>query len=139
MNDSIKKLLQKYQDMIPYTIFGLLGTALNFGVYWVSAHGFHMGTMPSTVLAWACAVIFAYITNHKWVFHSAAHTPKTITKELLSFVTCRLITGAVDLACMYVFVTRLHWNDSLVKLAASMLNVSINYFASRSMIFKSET
>lgn len=29
-----------------------------------------MEIMLSTVIAWMLAVLFAYITNEKWVFHS---------------------------------------------------------------------
>ncbi|MFR4063568.1 MAG: GtrA family protein [Mediterraneibacter faecis] len=32
--------------------------------------------MVSTVLAWILSVLFAYLTNRKWVFHSEASTRK---------------------------------------------------------------
>lgn len=68
----LKALYQKYKDIIPYGIFGVLTTLVNVIVYWTSARLLGLGVMPSTVIAWILAVLFAYITNRKWVFHSTA-------------------------------------------------------------------
>lgn len=131
-----KKLYKKYKDIIPYGIFGVLTTAVNIVAYWVLAHPVDLPTMPSTILAWVAAVSFAYLTNRKWVFHSKAHTGSEITKEMTVFFACRLATGVVDWACMYIFVDVLAWNDILVKFAANVLVVILNYVASKLFIFK---
>ena len=70
----IRKLYEKYQDKILYLVFGALTTAVNTGVFWLCAHPLGMDALPSTMIAWLVAVIFAYITNRNWVFHSEAST-----------------------------------------------------------------
>lgn len=132
----IKDLLNKYRDIILYGIFGVLTTVVNIAAYWVMAHLFKAGTMPSTLIAWVAAVLFAYVTNRKWVFHSEATTLKAVVKELVSFFTCRLATGVVDWACMFVFVDLLHFNDVVIKAAANILVIILNYIASKLIIFK---
>ena len=133
----IRKYYEKYKDIIPYGVFGVLTTVVNIVVYWVMAHPLHAGVMPSTIIAWIAAVLFAYVTNRKWVFHSKASTSKEITKEIVSFFACRLATGVVDWLCMFVFVDMLHFNDVLIKVGANILVIILNYVASKLFIFRS--
>ena len=126
----------KYHDVIPYAIFGVLTTVVNVLVYALCARVFHFGTMPSTVIAWIAAVLFAYVTNRKWVFHSEAKTKGEIFRELVSFFACRLATFFVDMLCMYIFVDVLHFDDVIVKFTANVLVIILNYVASKVLIFR---
>lgn len=132
----ITALYRKYQDIILYGVFGVLTTLVNIAVYWLMAHPLHLPTMPSTIAAWAAAVLFAYITNRKWVFHSEAHTREEIIKEVSSFFTCRLATGVVDWFCMWLFVDVLQLNDVVIKAMANVVVIILNYIASKMVIFK---
>ena len=130
------QVVNKYKDFILYAVFGVLTTLVNVVVYWLLAHPLALGTMVSTVIAWIAAVLFAYVTNRKWVFHSDAHSAREITKEILSFFACRLATGAVDWGCMFVFVDLLRFHDVLIKVLANILVIILNYIASKLIIFK---
>ena len=132
----IRKIYEKYKDVIPYLFFGVCTTIVNVVAYWVSAHLFHLGTMLSTVIAWILAVLFAYVTNRKWVFHSTAVGTHEIVKEMLSFFSCRLATGVVDWLSMFVFVDVLGWNDLIIKIVANIVVIVLNYVASKLIIFK---
>ncbi len=131
-----KKLYEKYKNIILYGIFGVFTTLVNIVTYWVLAHPLHMEVMLSTVAAWFAAVLFAYFTNRKWVFHSKACTQKEITKEVGSFFACRLATGIVDWLCMLIFVDALQFNDVMIKVAANVIVIALNYVASKMVIFK---
>lgn len=132
----IKDIYSKYKDIIPYAFFGVLTTIINIVTYYVMAHFFGITIMISTVFAWLLAVLFAYVTNRKWVFHSGADTTETIITEILSFFSCRVATGIVDWACMWVFVDVLHFNDVVIKSMANVLVIVLNYIASKLLIFK---
>jgi len=132
----MRSLVEKYKDIIPYLFFGVCTTLVNVVVYWLMAHLFGTGVMVSTIVAWIAAVLFAYVTNRKWVFHSEANTRETIVKEIISFFGCRLATGFVDWGCMYLFVTVLHFNDVIIKFLANVLVIILNYVASKLIIFK---
>lgn len=82
---NIEKLWDKYKDIIPYGVFGVLTTLVNIVSYWIFAHPFGLSVMVSTVLAWILSVLFAYLTNRKWVFHSEASTSEEIGKEIVRF------------------------------------------------------
>ena len=92
--------------------------------------------MLSTIIAWIAAVLFAYITNRKWVFHSQAYGVVSIMKEIVSFFSCRLATGIIDWLCMYIFVDVLHANGVLIKFVANIIVIVLNYVASKLLIFR---
>ena len=131
-----KSLYGKYKDLIPYAVFGVLTTLVNVAVYWLAAHPLKLGVMPSTVIAWLAAVTFAYITNRRYVFHSKASGVKAVVRETVSFFACRLLTGAVDWACMFILVDCLHLNDMAIKVLANIIVILLNYIASKLFIFK---
>lgn len=130
------ELFRKYKDVLFYAVFGILTTAVNIAVYWIFAHPLHCSVMVSTIAAWIAAVLFAYVTNRRWVFHSSADTKDEIIRELISFFACRLATGALDWGMMFVFADMLHLNDMYVKLVANVVVIIANYIASKLVIFK---
>ena len=132
----IKALWNKYKDLIPYGIFGVMSTIVNVVAYAVCARALGLSTVPSTVIAWFFAVLFAYVTNRKWVFHSEAHGAKAILVEMGSFFACRILTGLIDLGIMKLFVDILMFNDVIVKIASNIIVIILNYVASKLVIFK---
>ncbi len=136
MKNLCKSLYEKYKDIIPYLFFGVCTTVVNIIVYWLLAHPMHIPTMVSTVVAWFVAVLFAYVTNRKWVFNSSVTTAYDIGKEMVSFFACRIATGIVDWACMFIFVDLMHLNDVVIKFIANVIVILLNYIASKMIIFK---
>ena len=134
--ERINKYILKYKDVIPYLFFGVCTTLVNIVVYWGCARWLSFGTMVSTIIAWIMAVLFAYITNRKWVFKSLAKTKTEVAREILSFFGCRIATGVVDWLCMLIFVELLKLDDVVVKILANILVVVLNYVASKMIIFK---
>lgn len=132
----MKALIKKYSDIISYGFFGVCTTLVNILSYYVFAHIISIGVMPSTICAWFSGVLFAYLTNRKWVFHSDAKGSKEIIREIISFFLCRLSTGFIDWACMYIFVDVLNWNDMIIKVSANILVIVLNFVASKLIIFK---
>ncbi len=130
------KLLKKYQSVILYLVFGVLTTLVNIAAYCLFSDALMFSTIESTCIAWFMAVLFAYITNRKWVFESKAVTAENVLKEVVSFFACRLATGVLDLAMMYVCVDRIGWNGILMKTISNILVTALNYIASKWLIFR---
>lgn len=135
---NLKVLYKKYKDIILYLFFGVCTTIINLIIYWLMAHPLKMGTTVSTLVAWFVAVIFAYVTNRKWVFHSKTNGRKEIFKEIGSFFTCRIGTGIVDWAIMLLFVDLIGFNDVIIKFFANVIVIILNYIASKFIIFNSK-
>lgn len=101
----IKKLFDKYREIIMYLIFGFATTVIAFLSYFIfemviptiSFWGITIEhTTTANVLSWICAVLFAYITNKIWVFESKSWKPSVISKELMLFLSSRIATGFVE-------------------------------------------
>ena len=102
---NIKNLWDKYRDILPYGVFGVLTTIVNIGTYWFFAHPVGGSVMVSTVLAWIASVLFAYLTNRKWVFHSEARTGKEVGKEIVSFFSAGWLPGYwTGCACLSLWI-----------------------------------
>lgn len=131
----ISALLQRYKSQLLYLFFGGWTTIVNVVVYGLCTRAAALSTTVSTVIAWVVAVLFAYLTNRTWVFESRARTAPDILRELWSFVLCRLATGALDLAIMYLCVDRLGLPDIPIKILSNLLVIVLNYIASKLIIF----
>ena len=132
------ELFLKYKEMVLYLVFGGLTTLVNIVTYALFAYVFNMGTVASTALAWIVSVIFAYITNKIFVFESKTDSLAMAVTECVSFFGCRLATGIMDIAVMYVSVDLLHFNDIIMKIVSNVLVVVLNYIFSKLFIFKKE-
>ena len=131
----ISELLQRYKSQLLYLFFGGCTTLVNIIVYGVCAHLANLSTTLSTVIAWIVSVLFAYLTNRTWVFESRAHSAPDVLREMGYFFLCRLATGALDLAIMYVCVDRLGLPDMPVKVLSNVVVIVLNYVASKLFIF----
>ena len=132
----MKNIYEKYIDVIPYLLFGIGTTLVNILTYWVLSSLIKAPVMLSTLIAWVTAVLFAYYTNRKWVFHSEAKESNEILMEIISFFGCRLMTGVIDWLIMFVFVEKIHYNDMLFKAMANVIVIFLNYIASKVIIFR---
>ena len=88
------------------------------------------------VLKTVVAVAVAFITNKLWVFDSKSFAPGVVLDELWKFVSCRLITGVMDTAIMWVGVDLLGGPGTPVKIGSNVLVVVLNYLFSKLLIFK---
>ncbi len=129
-------MIKKYKSLILYGIFGIATTLVNIIAYFICAKVFNLSVVVSTCIAWFIAVIFAFVTNKIWVFESKKNKFKDVSKGILSFFSCRILTGLLDLLIMYVFVDKLHFNDLLFKVLSNVIVIVLNYVASKLIIFK---
>ena len=131
---AIKGLLKKYQTPLLYLIFGGLTTLVNIFTYALSYEVLELQNVPSAIIAWFISVLFAFITNKIWVFESKNFSIPVLLKECLSFFICRILSGLLDVAIMYVTVDLMGWNAILWKIIANVIVVILNYAASKILI-----
>lgn len=120
------------KQIILYAIFGMLTTLVNIVVYFLFARLISINVVFSNVLAWFFSVLFAYVTNRKWVFQSQK---KQVLKECINFYVGRIGTGLLDTFLMFVFVELLEFDDLLVKICVNILVIILNYVISKFWIF----
>lgn len=142
----IKRALlhSEQKSILLYVIFGLLTTGINiaaFGVCLIAG----AGTAISNIIAWILAVLFAYVTNRRWVFTSENYRGAAVLKEFVMFLLCRLGTGVIDQVLMLVAVDYVGnkyipannffmWSMA-VKIGSNIVVIILNYIFSRMIIF----
>lgn len=128
--------LKKYEEIISYLFFGGLTTLVNYAVYLPCYNWFYLSGALSNVIAWVAAVAFAYLTNKPFVFKSHDWSMKVVLPELTKFVGCRVGSGLLETAIIFVTVDLLGWNGNVIKLITSILVVVLNYVASKLLVFR---
>lgn len=132
----LKEWIDKHWDIFSYLIFGVLTTVVNYIVYLPLLNILQLSAALSNVIAWAAAVAFAYVTNKPFVFKSHDWSLRTVIPELSKFVSCRVASGAMETAIIFVAVDMLGWNGNIWKLVTSVLVVVLNYVFSKLIVFR---
>lgn len=134
--EKLKALMVRYRDVIVYLAFGVLTTAVNYIVYLPCYNVLGLSGSASNAIAWVGAVAFAYLTNKPFVFQSHDWSAKTVIPELTKFVGCRVGSGVLETAIIFLTVDWLGWNGNVMKLLTSVLVVVLNYIGSKLLVFK---
>jgi Predicted membrane protein len=67
----INELWKKYKDMIPYLIFGVLTTVVNFVGFWFFSYVLGINYQIANIIAYFVSVVFAYVTiNYGYLIHT---------------------------------------------------------------------
>lgn len=136
MLEKIKYYYKKFKEQINYIVFGIFTTIVNYLVYLGLTRLLNTEVILATIIAWVLAVLFAYITNKKFVFESNSFNFAQITKEIVSFFSLRIVSGIFEVVCMYIFVSVLQFNDIVIKLIINIAVIILNYIFSKLIVFR---
>lgn len=150
MIETIKKLFNKYKELINYVFFGVLATIVSIGSFKIFdvILGEHL-YMLSNVISWIITVIFAYFTNKLWVFQSKSWKPNVVVRELIGFFGARLFSLGVEELGLWLMIDKMNIgtmgfeildfdvNGNLIaKVIMQIVIVILNYIFSKLIIFK---
>lgn len=138
--NKIFDLYKKYQEIINYLIVGVLTTVVSIVTYFIFSLILDIENnilfILANVLSWICAVIFAYITNKKFVFNTTTSSKKEEIKVFSMFVSSRITTLLIELAFMFITVKVILINDKIAKVIAQFIVIVLNYVLSKLFVFK---
>ena len=133
----IRELFNKYQEVISYLFFGVLTTVVNYIIYFsLNAVLGEDLYLFNNVVAWAGAVIFAFVVNKLFVFKKKSKNSAELIKEMTSFALARLASLGIEEIILFIGMSLLKLNGTIVKLAAQVIVVIFNYFFSKFFIFR---
>lgn len=128
----------KYKEALLYLFFGVCTTLVNLITKWIllltvidSSNAIQL--QVAIIISWIVSVLFAYVTNRKYVFESKS---KSIFKEISSFFGSRVLTLILEMVIMYIFVTALNFNVYLFTIISQVLVIVLNYVFSKLFVFK---
>ena len=125
--------MKQKKELITYIISGGITTGVNYILY--SALLFmHLPYLAANSIAWAGAVMTAYVLNRRWVFRSG----NRILQELISFAGLRFLTLAVENILLWLLIDRLEVLPFPAKLLVSIVTVIGNYVLCKYGVFKKE-
>ncbi len=135
-----KEIIIKYKEIISYLIFGVLTTLVSMLVYYGLVYTIidpsnALMLQIANIISWVIAVIFAYITNRKYVFLSKNNNK---IKEISTFFSSRIVTLILDMLIMFIGVTILKGNDKIIKIISQIIVIIGNYILSKLFVFKKE-
>ena len=149
----MKRLFEKYKELITYVVFGVLTTLVNFVCFWLfnKILGEKLYLL-SNIIAWVISVIFAYVTNKLWVFESKSWKPSVIGREIPEFVGARVFSLLIEEGGLWLFVDVLNFDKFgftllgfdvtgklIAKVVLAVIVVILNYIFSKLVIFKKNT
>lgn len=154
------------REIARYLLFGVFTTAVsmvsNFGILWGgqwllsitdTTSGEYLALYSvAKVVSWLCAVLFAFFSNKKWVFHDSSRG-NAVARQLVVFAGGRVLTLGLDYLLNYLMLLAMHalalsWLDGLFGISLEKYNemaawlvaqvavVVSNYFISRIFVFK---
>lgn len=138
----MKKLFEKYREIIMYLIFGVLTTLVSLISYSLLIKFLPLSITAASAISWVIAVSFAFVTNKQFVFKSRSREKKTVLKELISFFLARGISGIVE-----IFLPELLFKVGLSfslfgvkglvsKIIVNVIVIILNYIFSKLWVFK---
>lgn len=146
----IKKLFNKYKELISYVFFGVLATIVNLVSFKIfdAILGENL-YLITNVVSWLITVIFAYFTNKLWVFESKSWKASVVVKELIGFFGARIFSLVVEEAGLWLMIDICHMGDiswdiftfslsgnMIAKIIMQVVVVILNYVFSKLVIFK---
>ena len=159
---NMRKLFEKYREIIVYLVFGVIKTAVSMGVYFAilllaehlggispDAPKFNAVRLVAQILQWVAGVLVAFFTNKKWVFNAGDTTKGETARELSKFALGRVGTLGLDTALTFGTVWMLNamnyvpfkfiltfTADLWSKIVASIVVIITNYIISKFIVFK---
>ena len=131
----MKKLINKYNELIMYGIFGVLTTLINLLIFYVLDR-LGVNVYLNNSIAWIISVLFAFITNKLYVFNSKDTSYEIIAKEGIAFFLARIFSYFVDMFTIFMIFQVMGINKMIAKIISNVIVIIINYLLSKIIIFK---
>ena len=128
--------LNKFKETFLYVFFGVLTTVVNIGIYFIFTRIFRIDYFTSNTVALIISILFAYITNKFFVFKSKSIEKILLIKEFISFISCRLLSGIVEIIIMLLMINILGINDFVVKIISNIIVIILNFIFSKYIVFR---
>lgn len=140
---------KKNKDKLLYLFFGGCTTLVNLGItyfFWyalgwekIYVGKFALGTFAGNLIGIVAAILFAYVTNKKYVFVSKTNGMNELLSEFFRFVGGRVSTLIIELGGVQLAAILFPNSGTLLfiaKLVTQILVVIINYFISKFLVFR---
>lgn len=128
--------MERFKQIANYGFFGLLTTAVNYGVFYVLLDLLFVPYGVANAVALLLSVAFAFVVNKQFVFASKDWSLSVLKKELPAFLSARVVSGLIDVGGMWLLVDALTVAPKLAKILVNVLVIVLNYVFSKLFVFR---
>ena len=150
--EKLKKILNR--ETILYLVFGVATTVVNYVVFTIFYNILfeNSRTLLSNAIAFATAVVFAYVVNKMYVFESKSWSVEALKKEIPPFLSARIGSFLIEELGLMFSERVLKLNGVILftiagteidgimvaKILLSFIVVILNYIFCKWFVFKHE-
>lgn len=122
--------LKNLLNIVAYLFFGGLTTVINIVSYKFMLD-LGLDYRPSSFYAFLVAVIFAFVTNRKYVFRGTG----SVWQECLAFFGMRALTYGVNLVGLIVLVQFVGLDELWSQIISNIVVIVLNFILSKFVVF----
>lgn len=145
----------KLNEILRYLSCAVIITVINWGSYSLFVNKLGFAVFWGNLTSWILANISAFFVNKLWVFQSYTWKKTDLTKEIVSFFSARVFSGAVEIIgvpileklsfdmIFYSLLTKLGVTASVLftdgiysKIGIGAIILVLNYVLSKVFVFK---
>ena len=123
-----------HNDVVRYIFFGGLTTLVNVGIFYLLRRFTPIPRDISNTISVVAAILFAFVTNSAFVFHSQARGIGEHLVELCKFFGARLLTLVVEVGGVHWLVVA-GMGEMAAKIVTQFIVVALNYVFSKFLVF----
>lgn len=131
--NTIKKII--HNEAFKYLVIGGCTTLVNLITFGVLVH-FQLNVTIANIISIIISILFAYVTNKIIVFQSHCDSFVEVIYECVKFIGARLLTMAIEVGGVYLFVNIIGQAAMIGKLETQVIVIVGNYFISKFFVFK---
>jgi len=142
MINKVKNLYNKYNEIINYIIVGGLTTVVSLLSFYIVrififTNDSQLDIQIANIISWFLSVLFAFITNKKYVFKSNEKGKEKL-KEMIKLYLSRITTLIIEMLTMWILTDLINIDDKIAKLIVQVILVILNYVFSKLFVFKNK-
>ncbi len=127
---------KRHKEKLLYLFFGGLTTVVSLVTFWFVDRIMMQNEHVANLVSWFLAVLFAFVTNRIWVFESKTEGVAAFLRQAVGFYGGRLATLGMEELLLLIFITWLHFDSMVVKIAAQVVVLILNYVISKLFVFR---
>ena len=133
INTKLQKIVNNH--VLRYIFFGGMTTMVNLVSYYILRTFLKIPVTPANVLSISLSILFAFVTNSKYVFHSQSKNIKEHAYEFIKFFSARLSTMFIEVGGVWFFIW-IGFPDMIGKFVTQFVVLVLNYVFSRFLVFR---
>ena len=134
MRIMIRKFLDS--DIFRYLFFGGLTVLVNLGCFYLFTEPLGWSLEVSNILSVILALLFAYFTNSRFVFHPKHDSFQARLREFWRFVNVRMLTLLLEVLGVPLLISVFMVDDMVAKAVIQVIVIVLNYVFSKLIVFK---